>query len=106
MTFPGCGCDAWRCQVSATVKLAVVLTAAMNAPACACRSRPNSTCISSGASASERSWAMTLSSGPDAADRFLEGLLGPFGDVAACEAACHSFWLHCAPATAVAAPCP
>ena len=30
-----------------------------------------------------------LHSGPDAADRFLEGLLGPFGDVAAFNAACH-----------------
>jgi hypothetical protein len=37
-----------------------------------------------------------LHSGPDAADRFLEGLLGPFGDVAAFDAACQrACWALC-----------
>jgi hypothetical protein len=52
---PGAG----RRQVRATVKLAMLLTAAMNAPASACRSSPNSILTSSGVSVWKRSWAMT-----------------------------------------------
>lgn len=64
-------------QVSDTLKFALVLADAMNAPASALSSRPNSTLISSGASGIPRSFAMIdVAAGWIPADRLLEGVLG------------------------------
>jgi hypothetical protein len=76
-------------QVSATVKFAVVLTAAMTAPASACRSRPNSTSTLSGASASKRNGDDTFQDGLDAANRFFEGPSRPFNDLGGLQSSCH-----------------